>query len=468
MVADRLSSFDVSLLSREASTSAMHVGGLAIVQPPEGGFDHDRLVELISARISLVPRFRQKVRGVPGRLAGPVWADDEAFDLHYHVRRCALPRPGTDAQLRELVGRLQSRPLDRAHPLWEISLIEGLAEGRMAVVTKTHHAMVDGFAAVDLATVLFDRTPCPRDIPADDWTPARRPGGVSLLAGALGEVVRRPGQILDSGRAAVNDVRGMGGRAVEVVGDLVSTARGLARQAPDLPLNAPTGWQRRFAMAATDLDDFKRVSKAYGGTVNDVVLAVVSGALRNWLLTRGEPVRPATIVRAMVPVSVRAEAGALTAHGQAGNRVAGYLVDLPVGEANAVIRLYQVTYAMRGHRESGSAVRAHQLTQLSGFAPPTIHSLGARVASQSSRRLFNVVVSNVPGPQFPLYAGRARMLQMYPVVPLARGQVVSVGVTSYDGRVFFGLNADRKAMPDVDGLAGGLQESLADLVGTLR
>jgi WS/DGAT/MGAT family acyltransferase len=237
----------------------------------------------------------------------------------------------------------------------------------------------------------------------------------------------------------------------------------IARPAPDSPLNVRIGEQRRFGMARTGLDDYKRVRKQHGGTVNDVVLTVVAGALRSWLLTRGEAVTPTTTIRAMVPVSVRTDGQ----EGQLGNRVSSYFVDLPVGEGNPVMRLHQVSFAMRGHKESGESVGADAIIQLSGFAPPTLHSLGARVASGFTRRLFNLVVTNVPGPQFPLYAAGARMLEMYPVVPLAKGQALSIGLTSYDGGVYFGLNADRDAMPDIDVLAGLIEESLAELVGTV-
>ena len=462
-MADRLSPLDVSFLYMETPTTAMHVGGVAVFQPPEEGFDYERLVELISERIALVPRYRQKVKQVPGRLANPVWVDDEDFDVTYHVRRSALPRPGSDAQLRELVGRLQSRQLDRNRPLWEIYLVEGLEGGRVGVVTKTHHAMVDGVAAVDIGTVILDLTPEPREVPADDWRPKREPGAASLMVGAVTDLVKRPTQALDTARAAAVDARATVGKVGAVAGGLLSSARTIARPAPDSPLNVPIGEQRRFGVAKTDLDDYKRVRKAHGGTVNDVVLATVAGALRTWLLTRGESVNPATTVRAMVPVSVRGE----DPKGQLGNRVSSYFVDLPVGEGNPVMRLHQVSFAMRGHKESGQSVGADALVQLSGFAPPTLHSLGARVASSFTRRLFNLVVTNVPGPQFPLYAAGARMLEMYPVVPLAKGQAVSVGLTSYDGRVFYGLNADRDAMPDIDVLAQCIEESLAELVGTV-
>ena len=459
---ERLSPLDASFLSLETPSTPMHSGSVAVLQPPDGGFDHARLVELINQRIALVPRFRQKVRWVPGRLANPVWVDDEDFDISYHVRRSALPRPGTDAQLSELVGRLQGRLLDRGRPLWEIYLVEGLAGGRVAVITKTHHAMVDGVSAVDIGTVLLDLSPTPREVPLDEWRPDHAPSATALVVGAVTDLVKRPTQAVETVRSAVLDVRTTTDRVVGTATDVLSSVRTLARQAPDTPLNVTIGQQRRFAMTATDLDDYRRVRKSHGGTVNDVVLATVAGALRTWLLTRGEPVTPHTTVRAMVPLSVREEGR--SGAGRVPERVQPYYVDLPVGEGNAVVRLHQVSFAMRGHSESGRSVGAEALVQLAGFAPPTIHSLGARVASSLTRRPFNVVVTNVPGPQFPLYAAGARMLQMYPVVPLQKGQALAIGITSYDGGVYYGLNADRDAMPDIDVLAACLEESLAEMV----
>jgi WS/DGAT/MGAT family acyltransferase len=247
-------------------------------------------------------------------------------------------------------------------------------------------------------------------------------------------------------------------------GGMLAMMRTAARSAPTSPLNAVIGAQRRYATATTDLDDYRRIRKAHGGTVNDVALAVVAGALRSWLLTRGEPVTATTSVRALVPVSVRAG----DAPGTTGNRVASYLVDLPVGEASPVLRLHQVSYRMKAHKDTGQAVGAQALIGVAGFAPPTLHSLGARVAVGSSKRLFNLVVTNVPGPQQPLYAGGARMLAAFPVVPLARGQAVTIALTSYDGRVFYGLNADRDALPDVAVLAQCLEDALAELVETVR
>ena len=458
---DRLSPLDVSFLYLETPTTAMHVGGVAIFDPPKGNeeFDYEALVELVSRRISLVQRYRQKVRGVPGKLANPVWVDDEDFDITYHVRRSALPRPGSLDQLRELVGRVQSRQLDRNRPLWEIYLVEGLADGRFAIITKTHHAMVDGISAIDIGTLILDSTIEPRQIPDDGWIPRREPTSVSLVVNALTDSLRRPTQVIDTIRGEVADVRAIGARVTGAATGLIAAARTSLRPAPDSPLNATIGEQRRYGMAATDLDDYKRVRKSHGGTVNDVVLATVAGALRVWLLTRGESVTPATSVRAMVPVSVRSD----DQGGTLGNRVSAIFVDLPVGEPSPVVRLHQVSYTMKAHKESGQSVAADAIVALSGFAPPTIHSAAARLASGFSRRLFNVVVTNVPGPQFPLYAAGAPMLECYPVVPLSKGQAVSVGLTSYNGGVYYGLNADRDAMPDLDVLAQCLVDALSEL-----
>ncbi len=462
---ERLTALDVSFLYLESPTTAMHVGGVArFVPPPDGPFDYEALCALVSRRIALVPRYRQKVRWVPGHLANPVWVDDEDFDINYHVRRSALPRPGSDDQLRELVGRLQSRQLDRHRPLWEIYLVEGLADGHFAIITKTHHAMVDGVSAIDIGQLILDTSRTPRDLPEDQWTPNHEPSRLGLVADAITDTLRRPTQLVDTLRSGVADVRATAERALETVGGVAAVARSSLRQAPESPLNAEIGEQRRYGMAATSLDDYKRIRKSHGGTVNDVVLTAVAGALRAWLLTRGEAVVPATTVRAMVPVSVRSDAQG----GSLGNRVSSYFVDLPVGEPNPVVRLHQVSYAMTAHKESGQAVGADALISLSGFAPPTIHSAAARLASGLSRRLFNVVVTNVPGPQFPLYAAGAQMLDCYPVVPLAKGQAVSIGLTSYNGGVYYGLNADRDAMPDVDVLAQCIEEALGELMETVK
>ena len=456
---DRLTPLDVSFLYLEDPTTPMHVGSVAVFEPGEEGFDLARLVLLLRQRIAYVPRYRQRVRTVPGRLGNPVWIDDESFDLTYHVRRSALPRPGTDEQLRELVGRLMSRRLDRSRPLWDVYLVEGLQGGRFAIITKTHQALVDGIGSVDIGQVILDPTPEPSEPPLDTWRPGREPSWLELVAGAMGDVVRSPTAVLDTVRTGVADVTTTASRLLGTAGEVLAVARTAARPAPESPLNAQIGEQRRFATVTTDLDEYRSIRKAHGGDVNDVVLAVVTGALRTWLLTRGRGVPSGTVLRALVPMSVRAaEDGAL------GNSVSSFVVDLPVGEPSPLMRLHQIGYAMQAHKQSGNAVAADALVGLAGFAPPTLHSLGARVGSTLSRRMFNLTVTNVPGPQTPLYAEGARMLAAYPVVPLTKGQALSIGVNSYDGCVFYGLNADRDAMRDIDVVA----EGIGDALGALR
>ena len=467
-MSDRLTSLDASFLYLEESTTSMHVGSVMVFQPPRDGFDYDQLVRIIESRIGAIPRFRQKVRDVPGRFANPVWVDDHAFDMSYHVRRAGLPRPGSDRQLQDFVARVQPRKLDRTRPLWEVYLVEGMHDGRFAIVTKTHYSLIDGVNALDIAHVIVDAVKGgDLDDAVEPWEPGRSPSSVELVTGAVVDVVRRPTQVVDLVRGGLNDAFNVGLRAVESAGRVLSTvARTAARPAPDSPLNAAIGSSRRWVMIATDLDDYRLVRKrlargAYAEdvTINDVVLATIAGGFRAWLLGRGEAVSPHTVVRAMVPVSIYGDDPA----GMYANQVMACVVNLPVGEPGASMRLHQIAFAMRQQMEGGQAVGATSLANLAGFAPPTLHALGARLGSAMSRRLYNVMITNVPGPQEPLYAGDAEMLSTYPVTPLAKGQALSIGITSYNGGVFFGLNADRDAMPDVDVLGQAIVESLAEL-----
>jgi diacylglycerol O-acyltransferase / wax synthase len=494
-VPDRLSPLDVSFLYLEERTTPMHVGSVMIFRAGSAGLDHPRLLRHVEARIALVPRYRQRIRFVPGRLANPVWVDDERFDITFHVGRSALPRPGTQEQLEELVARIQSRRLDRSRPLWEMTVVEGLAnEGsadaedageRFAVVTKVHQALVDGVHAVDVGQVVLDEGPESHEPPLQTWRPAREPSFAELVVAAVTDTLRRPQQVLvDTARAGVGDLLTVGARTAEALGGVALATRAATRTAartatrppPRGPLNAEIGGQRRFAVLSTDLEDYRRIrafhvrgrgaEAAPGTTVNDVVLAVLAGALRVWLQARGVELRPASAVRALVPMSVRAESPSDA--GAMGSRVASLLVDLPTGEPSPLVRLHQVAYQTRAHREAGQALSAPAIAGIAGFAPPTLHSLGARVASGLSRRLFNLVVTNVPGPQRPLYLDGSRMLASYPVIPLARGQALAIGLTSYDGGVTYGLNGDREAMPDLDDLRRCIVDALAELVEAAR
>lgn len=465
----RLSPLDASFLYLEEATTPMHVGGVAIFRRPRSGLDYDRLVALIEQRIALVPRFRQKVRYVPANVARPVWVDDPDFDITFHVRRSALPRPGADAALNDLVARVMSRPLDRTRPLWEMYLVEGLTGNRIAVITKTHQAMVDGISAIDIGQVILDVSPEPHVIAEELWMPEPEPSSGRLLIDAAGDMVARPGELVDNMRVAAGDAIATTKKIIGVAEKLLTIAVTASRRAPGTPLNVSISTQRRFTVARTQLESYRRIRAAHGCAVNDVVLSVISGALRNWLLSRGEPVTASSTVRALVPLSVRGETDVPSSatDGSLGNRVSSFLVDLPVGEPSPVVRLHHVAHAMHEHTASGQSVGADTLVRIGGFAPPTLHALGARAASVMSKRIFNLVVTNVPGPQFPLYAAGARMLEMFPVVPLAKGQALAIGLTSYDGGVYYGFNGDRDAMADLDVLAGLVDESLDELLATV-
>lgn len=461
-MSERLSSADVSFFYLEGRTTPQHVGGLAVFAPLANGFDYDRLVRLLEERISLVPRYRQKLRPIPGHLAHPVWVDDPNFDITYHVRRSALPSPGTEAQLLEFCARILSRPLDRARPLWEMYLLEGLADGQVAIVTKTHHSMLDGLGSIDIAQVILDSSPEPRRTVEALWMPEPEPSAKELVLDALTRAACRPAAVFDALRLGIGHARVSNRRQVPALGHAVSTAVALLRPASPTPLKAKIGLQRRIAVARTRLEDYQQVRTIRGATVNDVVLATVAGALRGWLLQRGQALAPALTVRALVQGSVSdsEQTGA--------NRVAARRVTLPVGEASPLRRLELIGGASAEHKGSGRRGNADILVTLSGFAPPTLHAVGARAAHRLARRMFSLAVTDVPGPQQPLYAAGARMTQMFPILPLGTGQAVSIGLTSYDGGVFYGVNGDRDAMPDVALLATLLEESLAELVEASR
>ena len=461
-MAERLPAADMSFLTQESASTPMHVATLEIFEPPGDGFDYENLIALIADRIAFVPRYRQRLLTVPGRLANPVWVDDDDFDLTYHVRRSALPRPGSMDQLRDLVSRVMSRRLDRSRPLWEVYLVEGLEGGRFAVFSTAHQVLVDGVDTLDLGQLILDDQAEPPESTRDEWVPQRRPGTISLLADAVSDVVRSPGQVVETVKGGVAGVQGGVLRvrgAAEAITTMVASNKAMA----DGPLTGTLSEQRRFTTVETKLEDYRRVRAVHGGTVNDAVLAVVTGALRAWLLTRAESVRPTTRVKALVPMSVVTDEGEYTA---VGSRVTPHLLSLPVGENSPVMRLHQVSYALKAHKETGRAVSASRLADIRGFAPTTLHALGARVAAKYPRRAFNLMITNVPGPQFPLYALGARMLASYPVLPLLQGQPLAVGVTSYDGHVFYGIEADRDAVPDVDVFAQCITEALTELVDT--
>ena len=452
----RMSAQDASFLHIESDESPMHVGGVSVFEGPPPPFDE--LLGLIGAKLALVPRYRQVVRFVPFALGRPVWVDDPHFNLPYHVRRTALPRPGGDGELRTLVGRVMSQNLDRAKPLWEVWAVEGLDRGRWALLSKVHHCMVDGVAATDLMSVMFD-SERDRPAPAGDgrWTPESPPSQLRLLADALVE------QAIDPISAA----RGLGGEIADprqLAGLLVDTARGLVasaglvRQPAPSSLNGPLGPHRRWGWARGQLSDVRIVREALGGTVNDVVLAAITNGFRELLLARGESVQ--RTLRTLVPVSVR-EAGE---RGTYNNRVSAMFAELPVGTEDPAARLRSLREQMARIKASKQAVAGEVLTSLSGFAPPMLLALGARLATRLPQRSINTGTTNVPGPQVPLYLGGRRLLESFPYIPLFAHVRLAVAIFSYNGTLSFGVSGDYDTTADIDVLCAGIERGLAQLL----
>jgi diacylglycerol O-acyltransferase len=462
----RLSASDASFYHLEDTATPMYVGTLSILRKPRNGLSYETLLATVEQRLPQIPRYRQKVREVTLGLARPVWVDDRDFDITYHVRRSALPSPGSDAQLHELIARLGSRPLDKSRPLWEMYLIEGLARNRIALYTKSHQALVNGMTALEIGHVVADRTQKPPEFGEDIWIPAREPSDRRLMLGAVGEWITRPAEQLGAVRSAVTEVATNGNQLAEVGRRFVDVARTVARgTAPNSPLNTAVSRNRRVSVAGHRLEDYRLVRARYDCDVNDVLLAVVAGALRNWLMSRGEPVTATTTVRAMAPMSVYPDAELdSTGPGQAISEVSPFLIDLPVGEGNAVVRLSQIAHATESHSTAASLVDARTIVTLSGFAPPTLHAMGIRVATTFSARQFNLLITNVPGAQKQMYVAGTKLLETYAVPPLLNNQVLAIGVTSYNGMLYFGINADRDAMSDVDVLPSLLRESLDELL----
>ena len=454
---DRLTALDSTFLHLEDHSSAhMHV---AMVMVFEGTAPTlDELVAHILSRLHLVPRYRQRLAHVPLDQGRPVWADDPHFNPYYHIRHTALPRPADDAALKRLAGRLFSQRLDRSKPLWEIWLVQNMSGGRFALVAKTHHALVDGVSGVDITTVLFDtaREPAPTAQPAP-WSAKPLPGPAKLLGEALIERSTVPAEMLRGGRALLRAPR----RAVAQVKDGLTSVgatalAGIKAPAPPSPLNVEIGPHRRYTYIDADLTTFKAIKDSLGGTLNDVVLAAVSLALGRYLRGKGEDTE-GLILRAMVPVSVRSKAQ----RGALGNQVAAMWAPLPVGVENAAEALRKIAASMDDLKKSGQAVGAQVLTNLAGFAPPTILSQAARL--QARQQFFNLVVTNVPGPQFPLYLLGRRLEVLYPVVPLAQRQALGIAVMSYDGHLGFGLLGDYDALPELDAIALDLQWAIGAL-----
>lgn len=450
---ERLSALDTGFLHLERSGAHMHVAAIFVFEgePPA----YDELVAAIEERMHLVPRYRQKLAHVPLSQGRPVWVDDPHFNASYHLRHSALPAPGSDEQLKNLAGRLFALPLDLTKPLWELNLVEGLHGGRFAIVSKTHHALVDGVSGVDITSVLFATSPTPTPVMSEPrpWIARPEPTDAELLAQALIERATVPAELAYALTRAPQRLLGRAGEWLAGIGALAWTG---LNPAPTTIFNVPIGPHRRYTWVDADLGRFKAIKDALGGTVNDVVLAAVTLALGRFLRRRGEATE-GLVLRAMVPVSVRADAE----RGALGNRVAAMWAPLPVGLTDPRAVMADVAEAMRGLKESGQAVGAQALTSLADFAPPTIMSQAARL--QSRQRFFNLVVTNIPGPQYPLYLLGRRLDAFYPVVPLAHHQALGIAIMSYDGRLGFGLLADYDTLPDLEDLADDLSKAIAEL-----
>jgi diacylglycerol O-acyltransferase / wax synthase len=453
---DRLSSIDASFLTNEKSNSHMHVGAVLIFEGPPPAYDD--LVEHVRSRLHLVPRFRQKLAFPPVETGRPFWVDDPTFNLEYHVRHSALPAPGSEEQLRNTAGRLFSQRLDRSKPLWELWLVQGLERNRFALINKTHHALVDGVAGVDIATVLFDVKPVPERLePESTWVPSPSPSTAELAARGVQELAETPFKLGARAMRVARNPFGAVKRVTDAAEALGEVAWNFADPAPDVPLNVEIGSHRRFAWTRSNLQDFKRIKDALGGTVNDVVLTVVSGALRRWLHGRG--IRTEGLeLRALVPVSIRAE----DERGEGGNRIAAMRGPLPVYIDDPVRRLGIVRAAMDDLKDSKQALGAEVISRFNDFAPPTLLAQAARI--NFSTRLFNLIVTNVPGPQIPLYVLGRELQDVFPVAFLPEHHALAIAIMSYNGGINFGLLADYDAMEDVDSLADALGYSLTEML----
>jgi diacylglycerol O-acyltransferase len=462
---DRLSPLDASFLHVEDDVSHMHIAAIGIFEGPVPQYSD--VVNMVRGKLPLVPRYRQVVRFVPLDMGRPVWVDDQHFNIDYHLRHTALPAPGGEGELRALVGRVMAQQLDRSKPLWEIWMVEGLGGGRWALLSKTHHALVDGVSGTDLLAVIMDTSPQPSPPVADDWVPRPAPSGAGLVLAAATDLARSPYEQLRAVRASTRVPRHALSRAGEVARGLSSMA-GLIRPTPISSLNGPLGPHRRYAWAATTVDDIKRVRKGLGGAFNDVVLASITNGFRELLRSRGESVE--RVVRTLVPVSVRARnPGAMAVgDGTLQNKVSAMFAALPVGIDDPAERLRAITLQMTGLKESKEAVAGEALTSLSGFAPPMLLALGMRLATRVAQRNINTVTTNVPGPQLPLYVAGRRMVTAYPYVPLA-GQVrIGLAIFSYDGQVTFGITGDWDTTEDLDVLGRGIESGMRTMLALCR
>jgi diacylglycerol O-acyltransferase / wax synthase len=449
-----MSPIDSSFLHIENDVTPMHIGGVSIFEGPPPRFEDLRA--MVARKLDLVPRYRQKVRSVPLAVGSPAWIDDPHFSLDYHMRHTAIPAPGSEAQLRQMASRVFSGHLDRNKPLWELWAVEGLQEGRWALLSKVHHCMVDGVAATDLMSVMFSDT---TDGGAEEtWSPEPEPSSIEVFIRTL---VRRatPAGQLDALQQALRTPRETLRSFGEIARASVAAGRTLRPVAPS-SLTGPIGPHRRWSWAQVRLTDIKEVRVALGGTVNDVVLTVITNGFRELLESRGEEIAGDRVLRTMVPVSVRRRGE----EGVYNNRVSAVFAGLPVGLVDPARRLQQIRAEMDGVKQSKQAVAGDVLTSMSGFAPPMLLALGSRLVTLSPRLNMHTATTNVPGPQQPVQTLGRRMLESYPFVPVVGSIRIVVAIFSYDGGLYFGITGDYDGAPDIDVLAAGIERGMEDLL----
>jgi diacylglycerol O-acyltransferase len=456
---DRMSPLDASFLAIEDENTPMHIGNVSIFEGPPPTYGD--VVRMVASKLPVVPRYRQKVRMVPLQLGRPVWVDDPHFQILYHIRHTAVPSPGSDEQLRNLAGRVFAQALDRSKPLWEIWIVEGLQGGRWAMISKVHHSMVDGVSGTDLMTVLLDHSPEVDEPVIEEWEPDRTPGLVELLADTLVDGVVKPIEGLRGLPALARSPLPAGMGLGDVARSLSMSIAMLRNRTADL--NGPIGPHRRWSWAKSQLPDIKEIRQAFPGTVNDVVLAVITRGFRDLLLARGAKVE-GRVVRTLVPVSVRSE----QEKGTYNNRVSGMFPDLPVGVADPVERLDNIREQMDGLKESKLAVGADGLMQMTGFAPPMLLALGTRLASGLPQNTVNTVTTNVPGPRTPLYIHGRQMIEAYPFCPIQGRVRIAIAIFSYLGGLNFGVTGDYDTVPDIELLCRGIEEGVQEYLEIAR
>jgi diacylglycerol O-acyltransferase / wax synthase len=455
-----MSPIDSSFLHIENETTPMHIGGVSIFAGPPPPISDLRA--MVAGKLALVPRYRQKVRFVPLAAGPPIWVDDPHFSLDYHLRHTAVPRPGSEAQLRQMAARVFSQALDRNKPLWELWMVEGLGDRRWALLSKVHHCMVDGVAATDLMSVMFSDETAPADRSAEaierDWSPAPEPSALEVL---LRTAVRRasPAGQLEALQRALRTPRETVRGIAEVARAAVAASSSL-RPVGASSLNGPIGPHRRWSWASVRLSDVKIVRAALGGTVNDVVLTLITNGFSDLLESRGERIAEDRVVRTMVPVSVRRRGE----RGVYNNRVSAVFAGLPVGLTSPAQRLERIRAEMDGIKQSKQAVAGDVLSSLSGFAPPLLLALGSRLVTLSPRLNMHTATTNVPGPQQPVQTLGRRLLESYPFVPVVGSIRIVVAIFSYDGGLYFGVTGDYDGAPDIDVLTAGIGTGMEQLL----